>query len=551
MGITNWVRLKAPKASQIDSLAQQKLKALHPKKAAETWFHRSVQRLKKLGVWLTSFRSSLGSKIPGVQLRTRNVVTRNIDNFMTGKGVQAQSRTGVSLEPEDRKFAVEEFAGGATFEGDKLMELDKGALQQVEDEFDEVNKRYTREVVAYDRKQQNGTLTEGDVKQMDELGSEFREARDRFTRTTALAVKLDMSRMNEKLRSATSMQQLLKAQARAMALNPEDFDDSFLVARLNVASFDSAQRDIDRRIVELGETYRRMVYDDVVDFLDAPDGDFAKLVNEQKRHDLIKGTAKLGHSTGDIRLPGLDWYVRRAKAVKAAEVAEADKTKGHLVPEISDMDVLQTAAALMYSDWSAFHGQVQDQIDTIRQDHGEKRGSFNPDDMTTYHHAKSYMATLNWLEELGAKKDGNINKNALYNVTADYGEDLGFGLRIDGAASEASVLAKYGMSSFKSDYLDDKLPNGALKPAVQAHPKNETVTVDRDIVQSQLLGDPGSPLISSEATDSPPYPEDPEEKTDLGQLRQVFTTPNNLTTGQSPDNGADGDLISFDDEKKN
>ena len=474
MGLKNWVRLRAPKASQIDSLAQQKLKALHPKKAAETWFHRSVERLKKIGVWLTSFRSSLGSKIPGVQLRTRNVVTRNIDNFMTGKGVQAQSRIGVFLEPEDAKFAATEFGVGAIFEGDKLMELDKDALQKVEDEFDDVNRRYTKEVVAFDRKQQTGQLTEEDNTRMDELGAEFRETRDRFTRASALVVKLDMSRMNEKLRSATSMQHLLKAQARAMALNPEDFSDSFLVARLNVASFDSAQRDIDRRIVELGETYRRMVYEDVVEFLDAKDGDFAKLVDEQKRRYLIKGTDKLGAS--GVRLPGLDWYVKRA----------AEDQKDH--PDYSDMDLVQKAAAMMYKDWSLFHDQIQSQAAAIRRDGPDGTGSFNPDKMATYHHTQTYAAVLEWLEKLGGTdKDAKIDRAAIRDVTTDYGDELAFGLRADKAKTDAAILAKYGMTSFRQDYLQAKLPGGAPQPAPKAQPQVETVPVDRDIVKEQLM----------------------------------------------------------------
>ena len=548
MGIKNWVRLRAPNASQLDSLAQQKLKTLHPKKAAETWLHRSVQRLKKFGVWLTSFRSNLGSRIPGVQLRTRNVVTRNIDNFMTGQGIQAQSSTGVSLEPEDKKFAIEELGTGAVFDNEKLMELDKATLKKVEDEFDDVNKQYTREVVAYDRKQQTGQLTEDDITRVDEMKTEFRAARDRFTRTTALAIKLDMSRMNEKLRSATSMQHLLKAQARAMALNPEDFSDSFLVARLNVASFDSAQRDIDRRIVELGENYRKMVYEDVVEFLDAKDGDFFKLVDEQKRHNLIKGTGKLEASTHGVRLPGLDWYVKRAKA----------DLKDN--PEFSDMDVLQKGAAIMYKDWSLFHDQVQARIDTIRQDNESEGGSFNPDDMTAYHHAKSYMATLEWLEELGGTdKQTKINKDALYNVTADYGDELGFGLRADRVAGEAAVLAKYGMSSFDRDYLSDKLPGGVPKPAVGASSKDKAVAIDKDIVKSKLVDD--SLPDTGRGTPPPPYTPTPSESLSrIDELSGInfdapssppLTSPSSNTGTGDEGSGGSEDLISLNDNTSN
>ena len=536
MGIQNWVRLRAPKASQLDSLAQQKLKALHPKKATQTWFHRSVERLKKFGVWLTSFRSSLGSRIPGVQLRTRNVVTRNIDNFMTGKGMQAQSLTGVSLEPEDRKFAVDELGDAAVFEGEKLMELDKGALQKVEEEFDDVNKRYTREVVAYDRKQQTGQLTEDDITRMDEVGTEFRAARDRFSRTTALAIKLDMSRMNEKLRSATSMQHLLKAQARAMALNPADFSDSFRVARLNVASFDSAQRDIDRRIVELGETYRRMVYEDVVDFLDAKDGDFSRLVDEQKRRYMIKGTDKLGASTNGVRLPGLDWYVK-----KAAE----DQTE---ILESSDVDVVQIAAAMMYGDWSLFHDQVRARVASIRKD-GVR--SFDPDKMAAYHHAQSYMATLGWLEKLSGANGARVDRAVIRNLTTDYGDDLGFGLRADRAKTDAAVLAKYGMTSFGQDYLGAKLPGGAPQSAAKAQPKVETVPVDRDIVKDQLLED--SPVVNrDDKAAAPPYSPGPlKTKSALEELQGInFDNPSSSSQINPPsDNGGDGDLISFEDDK--
>ena len=437
MPIKNLVRLRAPRVSQPESLAQQKLKAHHPKKAAKSWFYRTIQQLKKFNVWLTSFRANLGAKIPGVQIRTRNIVTKNIDNFMTGKGIKAESKTGVLLDSEEMEFANTVMGTGATFDGKKLMALDKSTMKEIEEDFDDVTARYTKELIACDRKSDTGSLKESDVQRLETLGVEFQEKRHRFTAATHLAIKLDLDRMNEKLRSPSEMQQLIKAQARAEAFNPEDFEDSMLVARFNVASFDSAQRDIDRRIVGLIEEFRGEVYEDVAPFLDAEDGDFAKLVDEQKRHYLIKGTRTLGTTTSGVRLPGLDWYVKKAKA----------DYKDHA--EFEDMDLVQKAAAMMLKDWSSFHSQIEAKQGAIRQDREDGTGQFNPDKMDSYLYGQSYMATLKWLEELALtekagdpNKPPRINKAAIRDLTTDYGDDLGFGLRVDEAATNEAVLKK-------------------------------------------------------------------------------------------------------------
>ncbi len=468
MRIRRQLHTRGPKIMNLKSEAKQHAKSFHIRIGFRNGIQRLVQTAKRVAVNIGILKRHVTERLPRVSISTRSVVAKKMTNALIRDDFEARSKDGIAIskeEAEELKTLGEEVEIESTPErpGDldanpqmKLKRIGKRALAE----------RHADAVEARKALQNMKTIKDKDIplSELHKMQEKKVDAEAKYRKLRSYAVKIEFNNIGRKYGTAHALEVMEDLKSKLTAAD----DDSFSLAEDGVLNTMISSRvklhSIDAKVMEIALKYQGEVYEKVAPFIDEPDGDHQKLVNDQKLRQLTLGTEKLKFATKERgfegRLPGLDYYVCRAKELLKGQHAE-------------DADYLREASSMMLFDWTELSQDMRDQMRDIRTDKtSDTPGKFDTNRMWDYHHLDSFNQTIKLLEQLanskpdeksGIRINGKLATPQL--MVATYGEELGLDIDADSEKHTAAVKEKYGVSEFKplSDSLSDRKP-GVQRP---------------------------------------------------------------------------------------
>ena len=431
MAISNFLHRIMPKGSNprgAVNTGRKKLQILSSLKAA---FIGLGRRLRVVNTDRKLVGNALGRHLPEIPLSARFGVEAKLANIMSGHAFDASSSTGIELSsraakvvrdltPEDgvyftteeRKDELDENPDDAKL---RLVSIGKKALKDRRTAMvkarNEVNHKREQIFKAEKSKKKGWEEKVVDLKtDLDGMEQQQKETRADYMALRQAAVELKIAEIKEQYNDSESASILEELEAQLATMKASVFGDAAVAVRSSTTKKWETQIELRQSVGQVPRELRRMVYSDVKDYL-VSDENYLKMLDAQSKHQMIDGTEQLHYIPGaNRRLPGLPYYMAKAKAASTAKNEIGVTKEMHLIE----------AARMMEEDWGSFLEVVQDEMNDIMKPEGEDvEGEFDHSRMWDYFNMTAYMETLKWTKELQADPDTR------YEILTDFGDVIG------------------------------------------------------------------------------------------------------------------------------